>query len=82
MVGLENPAQESIVPSTEGTLSVRSSFKGKNVFITGITGYVGSLVLEQLLRVCPDVGRVYVLIRGKRNQTAKQRLEGLLSSGR
>lgn len=72
---------ESADPCGAEGLSVKSSFRGRNVLITGVTGYVGSLVLEHLLRVCPDVGRVYVLIRGKRNQTAKKRLEILLSGG-
>ena len=35
----------------------------------GATGFVGSVVLEQLLRVCPTVKRVYVLIRDKRGQS-------------
>lgn len=65
----------------KGTLSVRQSFKGANVLLTGVTGYVGSLVLEQLLRVCPEVGSVSVLIRAKKNMGAKERLENLLSSG-
>ena len=39
------------------------------VFVAGATGFVGSVVLEQLLRICPTVKRVYVLIRDKRGQT-------------
>lgn len=39
------------------SLSVAAAFAGRGVLITGATGYVGSLVLEQLLRVCPAVGR-------------------------
>lgn len=34
--------------------------------ITGGTGFVGSVVLEQLLRLVPTVGRIYVLVREKR----------------
>ena len=34
-------------------LSIRESLAGSVVFITGVTGYLGSLVLEQLLRTCP-----------------------------
>lgn len=48
--------------------------------MAGASGYLGSLVVEQLLRTT-DVGKVYVLIRGKRGQTAKERLRKLLQSG-
>jgi len=42
---------------------------------------VGSLVLEQLLRLCPTVARVYVLARGKRDQTAEARIQSILDNG-
>ena len=35
----------------------------------GASGYVGSVVLEQLLRFAPDVDRIYMLIRGKRGSS-------------
>ena len=35
----------------------------------GVTGFVGSTVLEQLLRICPSVKRIYVVIREKRGMT-------------
>lgn len=52
-----------------GRISVRTAFSGSTLFITGASGYVGSVVLEQLLRFCPDVARIYLLIRGKRGNT-------------
>lgn len=39
-------------------LSIRRSFEGQTVFLTGASGYVGSLVLEQLLRTCPGLKKV------------------------
>lgn len=47
----------------------------------GGTGYIGSLVVEQLLRTVPDVGQIYLLIRSKRGCSAQSRLDRLLSSG-
>lgn len=37
----------------------------------GASGYVGSVVLEQLMRFAPDVARIYLLIRGKRGNTGR-----------
>lgn len=59
-------------------LSIQDAFAGRTVFLTGATGFVGSLVLEQLLRTCPDLQKVYVLVREKRGVLANQRLHRLL----
>ncbi|KAK9806489.1 hypothetical protein WJX73_002497 [Symbiochloris irregularis] len=40
-------------------ISIVSAFWGSTVLITGAHGYIGSLVLEQLLRLCPAVKKVY-----------------------
>ncbi len=50
----------------DGRLSVRGAFRGATLLLTGATGFVGSVVLEQLLRVQPDVARVFVITRAKR----------------
>lgn len=36
------------------------------MMLAGGTGFVGSVVLEQLLRLAPTVRRVYVLVREKK----------------
>jgi len=47
---------------------------GKSVLITGTTGFVGKVVLEKLLRTVPDIGQIYLLIRGnKRYASARNR---------
>jgi hypothetical protein len=48
--------------------------------LAGATGFIGSLVLELLLRTT-DVARVYALCRGKRGASARERLQRLLHSG-
>ena len=61
-------------------LSVRKAFAGRTVLLTGITGFVGSLVLEQLLRTCPDVHKVYVIARNKQSVPGLERVQRMLHS--
>ena len=48
-------------------------FAGRNVFITGATGYLGGVLLFKLLSYCPDIGKLYLLIRSKRGKSPKER---------
>jgi nucleoside-diphosphate-sugar epimerase len=74
-----NSANANPAPVTTTSLySVREQFDGSTVFLTGATGYVGSLVLESLLRTT-DVAKVYVLMRGRRGLAAQARLDAVLS---
>ncbi|XP_034248660.1 fatty acyl-CoA reductase wat-like [Thrips palmi] len=56
---------------------VAEFYRGANVFMTGATGFMGKVLLEKLLRSCPDLGTVYVLIRPKKNQMPEQRMEAV-----
>ncbi len=60
--------------------SVAEYLKGKTLFITGATGFLGQCLVEKILWAVPDVKRVYVLIRPRTNLrgavvTARMRLE-------
>lgn len=50
-------------------------FKGKSILITGATGFLGKILVEKILRVQPDVRRIYLLVRAIDAQSAKQRVE-------
>lgn len=50
-------------------------FAGRDIFVTGTSGVVGKPFVEKLLRSCPDVGRVYVLLRAKKGKTVEERLK-------
>ncbi|OXU23344.1 hypothetical protein TSAR_015220 [Trichomalopsis sarcophagae] len=52
-------------------------YAGQNVLITGGTGFLGKLLIEKLLRSCPEVCSIYIIIRPKKGQDAYNRLDTL-----
>lgn len=61
--------------STFNTIGITEWFAGKSIFITGATGFMGKVLVEKLLRDCPDVDRLYLLIRSKKGVDPEQRRE-------
>lgn len=71
----------SVSERLDGMLpTVAEYYDGKSVFITGGTGFIGKVLIEKLLRSCPKLNKVYLLIRPKRSQDTDQRLEELVDS--
>lgn len=54
-------------------------FRGKNVFITGATGFLGKLLIEKLLRACGGVDKIYILVRPKRGVDSSVRVEEIFN---
>ncbi|ARU58398.1 peptide synthetase [Oleiphilus messinensis] len=52
--------------SSENQSITRAQLQGKNVLVTGTTGFVGKVLLEKLIREIPDIGGIYLLIRGNK----------------
>lgn len=44
------------------------------------TGFVGKALIEKLLRSCPKLGKIYVLLRPKKGVSIEQRLKDQLDS--
>ncbi|KAG5883993.1 hypothetical protein JTB14_019975 [Gonioctena quinquepunctata] len=60
---------------TPTTPTIPEYFSGKNIFITGATGFIGKVLIEKLLRSCPDVGKIYLLIRPKKGKSPEERIK-------
>lgn len=52
---------------------VRTALRGRQFFITGATGFLGTALVERLLRCVPD-SRVVLLVRPGRRATPEQRV--------
>ncbi|KAL0280646.1 UNVERIFIED_CONTAM: hypothetical protein PYX00_001874 [Menopon gallinae] len=52
-------------------------FAEKSVLITGGTGFVGKVLIEKILRSCPEVTKIYLLIRPKGTKTLEDRTNEL-----
>jgi len=55
--------------------SVHKTLAGKHILLIGVTGFIGKVWLEKLLRDCPDIGRIYLLIRRQRGNSGQRRFE-------
>ncbi|XP_062086569.1 putative fatty acyl-CoA reductase 7 [Humulus lupulus] len=48
--------------------------ENKTILITGATGFLAKLFVEKILRVVPNVKRLYLLLRASDSNTARQRM--------
>lgn len=53
-------------------------YKGKEIFITGGSGFVGKVLVEKLLRSCYDIKVIYLLLREKKGVSIEDRLKNLV----
>ncbi|KAM9502517.1 fatty acyl-CoA reductase 1-like isoform 2-T2 [Salvelinus alpinus] len=60
-------------------VTIPEYYEGKNVLITGATGFMGKVLLEKLLRSCPGIKAVYVLVRHKAGHTPQARIADMIN---
>lgn len=56
-------------------ISIKHSYAGRHVLLTGVTGFLGKVWLAMVLQHVPDVGKIYVLTRKKALRPAADRFE-------
>jgi len=60
--------------------SISEFYAGRSVLITGASGFIGKQLVEKLLRSCPDIDKIYLLLRSTRFHDPPARLQYILSS--
>lgn len=61
-----------------GALSVREKLRGKHILLIGSTGFIGKVWLASLLTDVPEIGRICLLVRGRRTTSALARFQRIL----
>ncbi|XP_062018289.1 fatty acyl-CoA reductase 3 [Rosa rugosa] len=54
--------------------SLLDFIQNKNILVTGATGFLAKIFVEKILRVQPNVNKLYLLLRAPDTKTATQRL--------
>lgn len=60
-------------------ISIRDSFRGKTVLITGTSGFLGKVWLAMVLDKLPEIGKLVVLLRKKGLRPASHRFEKIVN---
>jgi len=59
--------------------SIPAFYAGQSIFLTGATGFLGKVFIEKILRSCPDVREIFLLVRPKKGLNINQRIERILN---
>ncbi|XP_012270704.1 fatty acyl-CoA reductase wat isoform X2 [Orussus abietinus] len=54
-------------------------YADQSIFVTGATGFLGKILVEKLLRSCPNISKIYVLVRPKKGMDVQSRMEAIFN---
>lgn len=58
---------------------VTETFTNRTILLTGGTGFVGKVFVEKLLRSCPNLKKIYLLVRTKKDKDPNERIKEMLN---
>ncbi|XP_071565647.1 fatty acyl-CoA reductase 1-like [Temnothorax nylanderi] len=65
--------------TTDPAKSIPAFYAGQSILLTGATGFLGKVFIEKVLRSCPDIREIFLLMRPKKGFTIKERLKEILN---
>lgn len=60
-------------------MEIKEFYAGSNIFITGGTGFMGKVLIEKLIRSCPGINNIYVLMRKRKEKDITTRVQDMLA---
>ncbi|XP_075232533.1 fatty acyl-CoA reductase wat-like [Lycorma delicatula] len=54
---------------------IQKFYRGETILITGGTGSLGKVIIEKLMRSCPNFQKLYLIVRPKKNKDVKERVK-------
>jgi FlaA1/EpsC-like NDP-sugar epimerase len=67
-VNFKSDFKPDMVPGKD-ILGVRDYYNGKAILMTGGTGYIGKIIIEKMIRCLPQIKRIYVMVRSKKEMS-------------
>ena len=71
---------QAVRPESAEPIDLTEAFRGREILLTGVTGFLGKVALVLLLDRYPEIGRVHVLIRPRAGGSAQDRFFGKVTS--
>lgn len=63
----------------QAIMSIKEFYNGCDIFLTGGTGFMGKVLIEKLLRSCPGIRNIYVLMRHRKDKCITDRVKDMLA---
>lgn len=73
---MSNQTDEMRMKKTESEIA--QFFSGRKVLLTVGLGLMGKLLIEKLLRCCPNIVTLYIFVRGKDGKNPRERVQQLI----
>ncbi|CAH0383941.1 unnamed protein product [Bemisia tabaci] len=70
----EEGVSPDLAPDSHQVSEIQRFYEGANVFITGATGFIGMVLVEKLLRSCPGIEQLFLLVRCRKGKSAEERI--------
>ncbi|CAH0385679.1 unnamed protein product [Bemisia tabaci] len=78
--GNDGEDKESLSSDEVPLSPVQQFYENANILITGGTGFIGMVLVEKLLRSCPGINKLFLIMRSKKGKSAEDRMRAMLSN--